>query len=271
MRCKKIKGLLVGHIKGSLDNRDAQRVDEHLSSCATCRKEAEQMKSLWVKLDDIEHEKPSPNLKKKIDNMILSYASSVDNNFMHESLSEKFSKWLETWWPRRPVIQFVTTSTVLVAGLFIGLSFGHQGESKNQINQLRSDIDGLKKIVVASILNQSSVSDRINGLSMSSQLKDVDAQFLSMLLLLLNTDSDVNVRLASVNALANFVDDEYVRNQLVKSLGLQSSPLVQVSLINLLADIKEYNSSSALMKIINDPDTNDNVKKQAETALKQLI
>lgn len=271
MRCKKIKGLLIGHIKGSLDNRDAKRVDEHLSSCATCRKEAEQMKSLWVKMDNIEHEEPSPNLKKKIDNMILSYASPVDNNFMHESLSEKFSKWLETWWPRRPVIQFVTTSTFLIVGFITGISLGHRGESKNQISQLRSDIDGLEKVVMASILNQSSVSDRINGLTMSSQLKDVDAQFLSMLLLLLNTDSDVNVRLASVNALANFTDNEYVRNQLVKSLGLQSSPLVQVSLIDLLADIKEYNSSSALMKIINDPNVNAQVKKRAETALKQLI
>ena len=270
MKCKKIKSFLIEYVNGGLDNKDTGIVDAHLSSCEICRTEVEEMKSVLSRLDDIPLEEPSPNLKKDIDNMIDSYSLGM-NDISGEPWLEKVSKWIETWWPRRPMIQFVTTSTVLVAGLIIGLGLGHRGESKNQISQLRSDIDGLKKVVVASILNQSSVSDRINGLSMSSQLKDVDAQFLSMLLLLLNTDSDVNVRLAAVNALSNFAKDEYVRNQLVKSLGLQSSPLVQVSLIDLLADIKEYNSSSALMKIINDPDVNAQVKKRAETALKQLI
>jgi len=124
---------------------------------------------------------------------------------------------------------------------------------------------------MTSLLNQSSAADRISGLSKTGQLKNVDNQFYSTLLLLLNSDPNVNVRLAAVNALTNFVDNEYVRRELVISLGLQSSPLVQVSLIDLLASIKEADSSSTLIRMINNPEVNEQVKERARKALKQFI
>ncbi|NLA75417.1 MAG: HEAT repeat domain-containing protein, partial [Deltaproteobacteria bacterium] len=88
---------------------------------------------------------------------------------------------------------------------------------------------------MTSILDQASVTERIRGLTMTSQLKNTDKEFYSTLLLILNSDSDVNVRMAAMNALANFTGNEYVRRELVKSLGLQLSSLVQVSLIDLLS------------------------------------
>lgn len=270
MRCKKLKGYFVEYINGGLEAKDLRIVDEHLSSCETCRIEVERIKSIWNKLDDIELEGPSPELKKNIDNMIESYSLGM-NNIAEESRKERLSKWLETWWPRRPLAQFATTFIVLVAGLTMGLIIDGRSGSKDEITRLKADMNEIKQMVMNSLLNQSSVTARINGLTMSTQVKNVDAQFYSVLLLLLNTDSNVNVRLAAVNALSNFAGDEYVRRELIKSLGLQSSPLVQISLIDLLTDLKEYNSSSALIKIINDPNTNDHVKKRAEKALKQFI
>jgi hypothetical protein len=46
---------------------------------------------------------------------------------------------------------------------------------------------------------------------------------------------------------------------------------VQISLIDLLASIKETESSSSLIRIINDPDINIYVKERARKALKQFI
>jgi hypothetical protein len=269
MRCKKIEGLLIAYIDKNLDKGDVQKVDKHLSSCAACRTEFEYMRSMNLRLSDMDMEEPPLTLKKNIDNMIKSYILGINNSTSKEPLSAKISNWIETWWPRRPLNQFITTSAVLVAGVIIGLIF-NRNHNSNRIDQLGADVNDLKRVIVASMFNQTSVSDRVNGLAMSSQLKNVDQQFLSTLLLLLNTDSNVNVRIAAVNAIANFSRDEYVRQELIKSLNLQSSPLVQISLINLLVEIKEHDSSSALLKIINDPNTNDYVKNHAEQALKKL-
>ncbi len=270
MKCEKIESLIVEYINGGLDSEETRIVDAHISSCETCRTELEKMKSILFKLDDMPLEEPSPNLKKNVDNMIDSYSLGM-NNISGEPWIEKVSEWIETWWPKRPLVQFAATVSVLIIGLITGLSIDYGPDSKNEISQLRSDVNDIKQLVINSLLNQSSAVDRINGLTMSSQLKNADPQFFSILLMLLNTDSNVNVRLAAVNALSNFAEDEYVRHELIKSLSLQSSPLVQISLIDLLATIKEYTSSSTLIKIINDPNTNTHVKERAESALKHLI
>jgi hypothetical protein len=270
MKCEDIKELIIDYIDGSLNDEDAQKVDEHLSSCEACRREVTAMKSMWLKLNDMEMEDPSDNLKKNFENMIDSYSLGMNNN-PKAPWYERISKWLESWWPKRPLVQFATTAAVLIIGLVTGLSINEETESKKDIVQLKTDMDQIRQVVISSLLNESSVVERINGLTMTSRLKNVDRQFYSTLLLLLNSDSNVNVRLAAVNALANFAEDEYVRHELVKSLSLQSSPLVQISLIDLLTSIRETESSSTLIRIINDPDINTHVKERARKALEQFI
>jgi hypothetical protein len=275
MNCEDVKNLIIEYIDGGLDSEDRRRFDEHLSSCEECATELANVKSLWLKLDDIEMEEPSEALKKNFDNMINSYSLGMNNT--QTSLYDMFSKWLDSWWPKRPVTQFAATVAVLIIGLTIGLNINERTGSNKEIVQIQEDVDNLNQVVMASLLNESSAMDRISGLTRTGQLtttgqlKSVDRQFYSTLLLLLNSDSNINVRLAAVNALANFSENEYVRHELVKSLSLQSSPLVQISLIDLLASIKEPDSSSTLVRLINDPDINIHVKERAKKALKEFI
>lgn len=270
MKCKNIKELIIEYIDDNLNDKDTRRVDEHLSSCEVCRREVANIKSMCLKLDDMEMEEPSDNLKKNFQNMIDSYRLGM-NNVPGEPWHEKISNWLESWWPKRPLMQFVTTVAVLIIGIVTGLSINERAKSEKDIDKLKTDMNQMQQVVMASLLNQSSAADRINGLTISGRLKSADNEFFSVLLLILNSDSNVNVRLAAVNALSNFVDNEYVRHELVKSLRLQSSPLIQISLIDLLASIKETESSSTLIGIINDPDINTHVKERAREALKQFI
>src|SRR4030043_378540 len=250
MKCEDIQEFFIEYIDGGLNDKDVPLVEEHLASCENCRTEWAGMKSIWSKLDDMEMEEPSDNLK--------------------GPWYETISKSLESWWPKRPLVQFAMTVAVLIIGLATGLAINQRAESKKDISQLKTDMNQIRQVVMSSLLNRSSAADRINGLTMSGRLKGADDEFFSVLLLILNSDSNVNVRLAAVNALANFADNEYVRHELVKSLSFQSSPLVQISLIDLLASIKETESSSSLIRIINDPDINTHVKERARKALKQF-
>jgi len=269
MSCEDIKALIIEYVEGALDDEDYRRVDEHTSSCKGCRAELADMKSILLKLDNLKMEEPSANLKKNFENMIESYNLGMKNIKM--PWHEKFSKWLESWWPKRPLVQFVTTVAVLIIGLAAGLSINEKTGSKHEIAELKDGVNHLEQVVMTSLLNQSSAADRINGLSKTGQVKNADKNFYSTLILLLNSDPNVNVRLAAVNALTNFADNEYVRHELVISLGLQSSPLVQVSLIDLLASIEETDSSSTLIRLLNNPETDVHVKERARKALKQFI
>ncbi len=270
MECNNIKELIIEYMDGSLTSKEAEKVDAHISLCEECRQELEAMKSLWLGLDDLKMEKVSDRLKSNINKMIDTYnLGTCDAG--NVKFQASFIKWLESWWPRRPVIQLASTMALLIIGLLTGFSIGSRTESKNEIVQLKTDVNQLQQVIMTSILDQNSAIERIRGLSMTGMVKNSDKEFYSTLLLILNSDSNVNVRLAAVNALANFSGNEYVRRELVKSLSLQSSPLVQVSLIDLLATIKEPDASLALIYIINDSETNKYVKERAKKALKQFI
>ena len=228
MSCEDIKVLIIEYIDGALNNKDAQRVNEHLASCKDCRAELTDIRSTLLKLDNFEMEQPSVNLRRNFQSMIETYSLGMNNS--KPSRRSAIVNWLESWWPRRPLIQFMTTLAVLIIGLVTGLSINGRLGSRDEIAKIKSDMNHLNQVnhvVMASLLNQSSAADRISGLSMTGKLKNVDRQFYSTLLLLLNSDPNVNVRLAAVNALTNFADNDYVRHELVISLGLQTSPLVQ--------------------------------------------
>ena len=267
--CEDIRTLIIEYIDGVLNDEDARRVDEHLSACEDCRTELAATRSMLSQLDGFELEEPSGSLKRNFRSMIDSYSLGMSDKKIswHETIVNR----LESWWPKRPVVQFMTTVAVLIIGLITGLNINKNAAPGNDIAQLHSDMYNLNKVVMTSLLNQSSAADRISGLTMTSQLKNVDTQFYSTLLLLLNSDPNVNVRLAAVNALTNFADDEYVRHELIISLGIQTSPLVQISLIDLLASIKEADSSSTLIKMIGNPEVDRHVKERARKALKQFI
>jgi hypothetical protein len=270
MKCEEIEEMLIEYIGRSLNEQDHIIVEEHLSSCEACSKEVEEIESLFLGLKDIELEEPSENLRNNFYNMINSYTLDMDNS-IKLPLHEKALNWIDSWWPKRAVVQFAVTVSVLIIGLAAGLKMNMQNESEKEIVQLKTDVNQIRQTVMTSLLDQSSVTERINGLTMTGRLENVDSQFLSTLLLLLNSDSDVNVRLAAINALSKYADNEYVGEQLVKSLGLQSSPLVQIALIDLLGSIQEYDSYPTLMRMIDDPGTNSPVKKRAEKALTRLI
>lgn len=269
MDCEHIKEFIIEYIDGNLDNKKTRNIDEHLSSCKDCRAELEIMKSMWLEFDNLEVRKLSGSVKKNIENMIDSYNLGINDN-AGEKWHAALSKWLESWWPKRPLAQFAITVIVVIISFVAGFGINSKTQSQKDILDLKIDVNQLQ-VVMNSLLDQASVTERIRGLTMTSRLKNVDKEFYSTLLLMLNSDSNVNVRLAAVNALAHFSDNEYVRHELIKSLSLQSSPLVQVSLIDLLATIREPESYSTLINIMNDSGTNEDVKERAKEALNQFI
>ena len=86
----------------------------------------------------------------------------------------------------------------------------------------------------------------------------------------LNDDPNINVRLAAVDALFLFSDRPGVRDELVRSLSNQTSPLIQISLIDLLVNIQEKRALNALRALIQDKNVDPAVKEHAEAKLEQL-
>jgi hypothetical protein len=79
------------------------------------------------------------------------------------------------------------------------------------------------------------------------------------------------VRLAALDVLMNYVKDDEVRAELIRSISLQDSPLVQIALADLMVMLQEKKSVSELKKLLQKDNTAKEVKAKIEKSLNVLI
>ncbi len=122
-----------------------------------------------------------------------------------------------------------------------------------------------------SLLDQPSASARLQGISLTSRLQDPAPALVAALLETLDNDPSVNVRLSAVDALYLFADREEVRKALTASLARQTSPLVQIALIDLMVSLKEKRAAAALKKLLADNKIIPEVRQRARLGISQII
>jgi HEAT repeat protein len=128
----------------------------------------------------------------------------------------------------------------------------------------------MRQALSASLLTRPSPSDRIQGINTSARLKQPDPTTLGLLLRTLDEDPSLNVRLAAVDALFLFSGQPRVREGIVASLAKQTSPILQVALIDLLVEIRETRAATALKSLVGNDKSAPEVRKRAELGIKEL-
>ena len=128
----------------------------------------------------------------------------------------------------------------------------------------------MRRTMAVSLLQQPSSSERLRGVSYTSQLKEPGQGTLNTLLQTLDNDPNVNVRLAAADALYLFASYPEVKDGLVQSLARQESPLVQSALIDLLVAGREKRAVEALKTLIGGGQVHPEIKKKAELGIQQL-
>jgi HEAT repeat protein len=104
----------------------------------------------------------------------------------------------------------------------------------------------------------------------SYQLQQPGNDVLRALLDTLIHDSNVNVRLATVDALRQFGDKPVVRRGLIDAMTREDSPMVQVALIDLAVDLQEKESIATLRQLSQDDKVNEAVRQRAQRGLAEL-
>jgi HEAT repeat protein len=102
-------------------------------------------------------------------------------------------------------------------------------------------------------------------------VQDPDPSLIAALLDTLDNDPSVNVRLSAVDALYLFSGREQVKAALSASLARQTSPLVQIALIDLLVSLKEKQAATALKKLLNDKKIMPEVQQRAQLGISRII
>ena len=139
------------------------------------------------------------------------------------------SRWF-AWWPSQSGVAVGDRGALLIVGVVAGrYEFGAPREMSPEMAQLKGQVEGLRQLVALSLMQEQSPSDRLRGVSFSSQMVRPDAQVEQSLLRAVNHDPNVNVRLSAVDALqtGGYARDPDVRRALADTVMVQDSALVQ--------------------------------------------
>jgi hypothetical protein len=126
-------------------------------------------------------------------------------------------------------------------------------------------------MMMLTLLEKESATDRLKAVSLTSDLDHASKKVTNALIETLNNDPNVNVRLASLEALYEYAGNPDVRVKLVKSISHQDSPLVQIGLAELMVALKEKSSVNELRKIMDEQSTPKEVKQKIKESIEVLI
>jgi len=170
------------------------------------------------------------------------------------------------FWKQAFVWQTAAAAVIFAAGLGVG----RMGQKPTEISELRSQVEGLRQTVALSMMDKPSASSRLEGVEWGSQVAKPDEELIGALLTTLNQDPNINVRLASLDALEKFTTSGKVRTALVESISKQESPLLQIALIDALVHIHDRAAAQEFKQLSGDKQVNAVVRQRAQWAVEKL-
>ncbi len=274
MSCDRIREQIADYLAGRLEDAARGKFEAHVETCAACRAETEELTDVWKRMDDLPAPEPDPAMRRRFLEMLEAYQAGMAAG-RSERGAAAAPKTVRSWtlWPARPIWQAALAATLVILGLVGGrYAFAPRpaAEPANDVAQLRGQVESLRQLVALSLLQEQSPSARLRGVTYAYQVEKPDDQVQQALLRAVNHDSNVNVRLSAVDALQKFAGEADVRRALADAIPMQDSPLVQVAIIDLLAQLNDRDAAPVLRKAAEDARFNAAVRQRAAWALKQM-
>jgi len=211
--------------------------------------------------------------------------------FLNEARAEKAPKESEDWlaeletapkpingkvlrFPHAGAWRVAASIALLVIGFAAGRWYNLPNDSSSNTQPVASADQRLlemKNTLRYDQVRHTSASERIQAVNQVNSLHQSDQEITQLLINTMNFDDNVNVRLAACEALYRFKDETQVREAFIQSLKIQTDPNLQITLIDILVDLKEKRAVDEIQRLIQDKNVLKVVRHKAEQGIGDLI
>lgn len=272
MRCSDVSTHLFEDAAGTLTGDVRREIAAHLAECPACTAEAEELRELWQGLGRVPLEPSDPSeRRRRFDVMLAAYEAGAASSAPQGGGWSSLTAWM--WRPMvRPAWALAGAAAALVLGVAAGqrTSAPAAAPESPDLQVLRNEVSDLRQMVSLSLLQQQSASERLKGVAWAAQLESGDDTVVTALLDALSNDPNVNVRLASVDALKRYATQDSVRRGAVTALEQQTSPLVQIALIDFVVEAGLRDAGGTLRRLASNDMVHEAVRARAEQGLRQV-
>ncbi|MBD2769851.1 HEAT repeat domain-containing protein [Hymenobacter sp. BT664] len=273
MNCERTKEQLVDYLSKQLTETAHADLAAHLVECASCRQELQATQRLWQILGKVPVPAPGPRLRPEFYAMLASFKAEA------EAAPDYSLRGLRQWWSglriAQPARRLAYSLGLLGVGALGGYWLSGQRQvpaaDQQQITALATQVGEMRQVLLLSLIDNPSATERLRAVSYTKELNDPNSRVVSALLSTLNNDPNVNVRLATLEALVPLAqEDATVRLGLVHSLPKQQSPLVQSALADVMVQLQERRSVKPLRELLKQADLDETVKDKIEQTIQTL-
>jgi len=257
--------LITDYIDNNLSAEGKKAFDKHVAEGIIDMQEVEAFAALHGKMTTASEPIPS-------DAMREGFYSKLSEVKAEQRTETGESRWSHFW---QMLIgtnkgRLAFGMSVLIFGVVLGRTLTgsfYQG----QLTELSAQMDDMKEMMMMSMLEEESVTQRLKGVQMSSELVSTNAEVTDAMFVTLNSDESTNVRMAALNLLAQYADDPAIREGLVNSISEQESPLMQVALAELMVQLQESKAVSEFKDIIEGEYTPEEVKTTLRESVNKIM
>lgn len=259
MTPEEIRSLIPQYLAGQLNAAEQQSFSECMANDPSLNAEVTELEILWRDLGLLPAPEPSARLRARFYQELNAHVNP-----------KPMAVPARAWWKRAFVPQLLAACAVFGLGIGVGRLHRPDREPPSDVAQLQTQVDGLRRTVALSLMDKQSATSRLEGVSWVGQVDKPDQELLTALTTTLNHDPNINVRLASLDALEKFTSDATVRKALEQSIPTQQSPLVQIALIDALVHIRDNAAAQEFKRISGDKAIDAAVRQRAQWGLQKL-
>ncbi len=271
MSCDVIQRQLVDYLQQELPAAEQAALAAHLATCPDCQAELHATQRVWLALDHVAVPEPSARLRPRFYAMLATFQKPTPAAATY-SLRALW-QWVHALPLPRPAVRLAYSLGLLSVGALGGYGLhpaSPPAAEQQQVATLAAQVGDLRQVLLLTLIENPSATERLRAVSYTKELPGPTARVVNALLSTLNQDPNVNVRLATLDALAPLAHDPAVRLGLVHALVRQTSPLVQVALADVMAQLQEQRSVPPLRELLRQADLDATVKSKIEQTIQVL-
>lgn len=264
MNKEKFETQSIDYMSGVMSEDEKRDFEKFLKQSSEYADQFDELVSAWKMINKLDAPEPSPKMDETFFEMLSSEVEKTNKKNGWETLMEGLMMIFN------PQLAY----GILLLG--IGLGVGYYMNSSDDTHSVQNivsneETEDVRQKLVLTLLEQPSASQRLQGVSEANKFEDVDEMVIMALLQTLNNDSNVNVRLAAIESLTNYVNKPLVRQGLVKSIPNQESPILQVTLANLMVALQEKASIEPFKQLLKEKQLDTTVQKKIENSIESII
>ena len=251
MNCENINNKLLDYLDNNINPSVKEQIENHIAQCSKCSAQLEQFKKLDKLFENKKELEASEEFKNDFTEMLE-----------HEKL--KITKQHFRFSSIKSSLKIAASILIFISGSIFGILVQNYSLNKSKISKLEFEVNNLKQQVIFETLKEQTASEKIMAINYAYDKQNLEIDFANLLINHLNTDDNINVRMAALDALSNFTDDNFIYENLLSSLKMQDDPRLQIGLINLISTIKNDNSKEVIIEFLKQDDINPEVKLYAK-------